>query len=295
MNSRPSSIQSYALFGEFQHLPDVMHCETIASRSVLHGWELAPHRHERLHQVLLIQSGGGTARLDESIHSLAPWSLVNVPQGHVHSFRFKEGTSGWVVTLAEELLDEIFTRVGDIRADINQPCVVPSNAALQQIMAHIGTEYEGRMKARAMVLKGLATTLLGWVARAIEDALQATSDNREPALMVRFRALLQQHFSEQWKVADYAGALAISTTHLSRVARATTGQSASRLIEARSLREARRYLAYTNLSVTSIAYALGYADPAYFSRVFIRDTGKSPRAFRLGMESRDDPAANANS
>ena len=72
-------------------------------------------------------------------------------------------------------------------------------------MAHIGTEYEGRMKARAMVLKGLATTLLGWVARAIEDALQATSDNREPALMVRFRALLQQHFSEQWKVADYAG------------------------------------------------------------------------------------------
>ena len=262
-----------------------MHCETIASRSVLHGWELAPHRHERLHQVLLIQSGGGTARLDESIHALTPETLVNVPQGHVHSFRFKEGTSGWVVTLAEELLDEIFNRVGDIRADIHQPCVVPSNAALAQVMNYISAEYEARLKARAMVLKGLAGTLLGWVARAIDDATQANAANQEPPLLVRFRSLLQQHFAEQWKVSDYAAALAISPTHLSRIARATTGRSASRLIEARALREARRYLAYTNLSVSSIAYALGYTDPAYFTRVFLRDAGKSPRAFRLEMES----------
>ena len=41
-----------------------MHCETIASRSVLHDWTLAVHRHARLHQVLLIERGGGEATLD---------------------------------------------------------------------------------------------------------------------------------------------------------------------------------------------------------------------------------------
>ena len=56
MAENHGSIQSYSLFGESQHLPDVLHCETIAARSVLHDWELAPHRHTRLHQVLLITS-----------------------------------------------------------------------------------------------------------------------------------------------------------------------------------------------------------------------------------------------
>eukprot|EP01035_Chromulina_nebulosa_P015220 gene15220-20163_t len=62
--SNIDGIRSYSLFGESQHLPDVLHCETIAERSVLHDWELAPHRHMRLHQVLLITSGGGVAHLD---------------------------------------------------------------------------------------------------------------------------------------------------------------------------------------------------------------------------------------
>jgi AraC family transcriptional activator of pobA len=57
------------------------------------------------------------------------------------------------------------------------------------------------------------------------------------------------------------------------------------MIEARLMREARRNLAYTNLSITSIADALGFADPAYFSRVFSRDAGVSPKAFRMQIES----------
>ena len=56
------AILSYNLFGEMRDLPDVVHCETIAARSVLHDWEFAPHRHARLHQVLLIERGGGRAQ-----------------------------------------------------------------------------------------------------------------------------------------------------------------------------------------------------------------------------------------
>jgi AraC family transcriptional activator of pobA len=92
--------------------------------------------------------------------------------------------------------------------------------------------------------------------------------------------LLEAHYLEHWKVADYARALAVSPTHLSRVTRAATGEAASRLIDARMMREARRNLAYTHLSITTIAYTLGFSDPAYFSRAFSRALGMSPRAFR---------------
>ena len=56
-------ILNYNLFGESRDLPDVVHCETIEARSRLHNWEFAPHRHARLHQVLLLEQGSGRVPL----------------------------------------------------------------------------------------------------------------------------------------------------------------------------------------------------------------------------------------
>lgn len=290
MSSVPvlTAIQNYSLFGESQHLPDVLHCETIADRSALHDWELAPHRHARLHQVLLIQAGGGTVNLDGHSHILQANSLVNVPPGHVHAFRFTQGTQGWVTTLAVELMDEIFVRVGDVRADLGHPCVLQADAAIGVVIRHIWHEFSNQSKARALVLRGLSTTLLGWVARAMGDVAHEDAPRRESKLVQRFQHLVEMHFAAQWKVADYAKALAVSPTHLNRVTRAATGASASDLIAARTLREARRHLAYTHLSVASIAYTLGYTDPAYFTRVFTKDAKVSPRAFRAQLSGELD-------
>ncbi|WP_298213344.1 helix-turn-helix domain-containing protein [Acidovorax sp.] len=117
-------------------------------------------------------------------------------------------------------------------------------------------------------------------ARAIEDHSPDDTAAPESNLVQRLEALIEAHFRAHWRVADYARALSVSPTHLSRVARTTTGASAQRLIEARLMHEARRNLAYTHLGMATIAYTLGYTDPAYFSRAFTRDAGLSPRAFR---------------
>ena len=102
-------VQTFNLFGEAGDLPDVVHCETISARSRLHEWEFAPHRHGRLHQLLLVAEGGGTANLEGTTHALGPMVLVNVAVGDVHGFSFRPGTEGWVVTFAAEMLDEAFS------------------------------------------------------------------------------------------------------------------------------------------------------------------------------------------
>ena len=71
-------------------MPDLVHCETIEVRSKLHNWELAPHRHARLHQFLLVEKGGGRAILEGQSHPLTAMRLVNVPVGCVHAFVFRE-------------------------------------------------------------------------------------------------------------------------------------------------------------------------------------------------------------
>jgi AraC family transcriptional activator of pobA len=280
MKIRLSNVQSYSLFGESTHLPDVLHCETIADRSVLHDWELAPHRHARLHQVLLVEKGGGSVTLDGKAHPLSQGSLVNVPPNHVHSFRFEKDTRGWVSTLADELMDELLVGVGTQRSEINQATVLQSDAFIAKTVQQIWLEFSSQEKARALMLRGLSGVLLAWVARQLAAASIGDAQANDSVLVQRFKALIEQNFASHWKVSQYAKALSISPTHLSRLTRAANGMSALRMIEARLMREARRNLAYTNLSVSSIAYTLGFSDPAYFSRVFTRDAGISPKAFR---------------
>ncbi|MGG6499007.1 UNVERIFIED_CONTAM: AraC family transcriptional regulator, partial [Bacteroidetes bacterium 56_B9] len=77
-------------------------------------------------------------------------------------------------------------------------------------------------------------------------------ERTEPDLFHRFEALLEQNFLRHWTVADYAAALSITPTHLSRIARAATGQAASAVILDRIVREARRNLVYTNLPISTI-------------------------------------------
>lgn len=280
MKIRLSNVQSYSLFGESTHLPDVLHCETIADRSVLHDWELAPHRHARLHQVLLVENGGGSVTLDGKAHPLSQGSLVNVPPNHVHSFRFEKDTRGWVTTLADELMDELLVGVGTQRSEINQATVLQSDAFIATTVQQIWLEFSSQEKARALMLRGLSGALLAWVARQLAAASIGDAQANDSVLVQRFKALIEQNFASHWKVSQYAKALSISPTHLRRLTRATNGMSALRMIEARLMREARRNLAYTNLSISSIAYTLGFSDPAYFSRVFARDAGISPKAFR---------------
>jgi AraC family transcriptional activator of pobA len=274
-----SAIQVYNLFGESSELPDVVHCETIAARSVLHDWKFAAHRHARLHQVLLIERGGGEATLDGRICALRPMHVVNVPVGVVHGFNFVPGTQGWVVTIAAEILDETLLAPEGLRSVLSQCMVVRGTPQLRAAMKQIFVEFAGRDFARAHVLRALSAGLIGLVARELARGKRDESA-ADSELFRRFEALLEQHHLERWSVSDYAEALSVTATHLNRVTRAATGDTASHLILHRLIREARRNLVYTNLPVSTIAYALGFEDPAYFSRVYTAATGLSPRTFR---------------
>ena len=278
-SANPATIRTYNLFGEAGDLPDVVHCETIAARSQLHGWRFTPHRHTRLHQLLLVAKGTGEATLDGRAHPLKAMRIVNVPTGHVHGYSFTPGMQGFVLTIATEMLDEALTAAEGLRRALAESSVISATAQMRGLMGQIHAEYTGRHFARAHLLRALTSALLGLVARELADQTAAKTAGSTD-LFRRFEALLEQHFLEHWSVADYAATLSVSPTHLTRLTKAATGHAASELIQERLIREARRNLVYTNLPVSTIAYALGFNDPAYFSRLFAGATGVSPRRFR---------------
>ena len=74
----------------------------------------------------------------------------------------------------------------------------------------------------------------------------------------------------------------MSTHYLSDLLRNLTGLNTQQHIHAYLIERAKRMLLSTNLSVSEIAYNLGFEYPQYFSRLFKNKTGQTPVEFRSG-------------
>lgn len=80
--------------------------------------------------------------------------------------------------------------------------------------------------------------------------------------------------------ADYANRLSVHVNHLNRVIKEVTGKTTSELIAARIIRESTQCLLHTRLSVSEIAFGLGFETVSYFSKFYRKHTGVSPTEIR---------------
>ena len=85
-------------------------------------------------------------------------------------------------------------------------------------------------------------------------------------------------------IASYASEIGISENYLSRLVKKSTGRSVGAWIDIVRIQRAKRRLAETREPVIDIAAAVGIEDQSYFSRLFKKETGLTPSAFRKKMQ-----------
>jgi AraC-like DNA-binding protein len=101
-------------------------------------------------------------------------------------------------------------------------------------------------------------------------------------LYQRFRAALELAFRSEKSPAAYASQLGVHPNHLATAVKTASGLPPGEWIRARIILEAQCLLASTTRAVKEIAAELGYDDEAYFSRLFKKAVGVSPRDYHLG-------------
>jgi AraC family transcriptional regulator, transcriptional activator of pobA len=80
-------------------------------------------------------------------------------------------------------------------------------------------------------------------------------------------------------VQDISDALNMSANYLSILLKSLTGQSTQQHIHNKLIERAKEKLSTTNLSVSEIAYTLGFEHPQSFSKLFKSKTGQTPLEF----------------
>ena len=272
------AIPRYALYGEGQAPAPggFAHIETIATRSALHDWEIGVHRHDHFVQVLLVEEGHAAITLEAETIGLEGPGRVIVPAAAVHGFRFRQGTRGFVLTLSTDFSTRAAGAADPLLAALAEGGIARLSAEIAARALWLAREMLGLQQEwlqQDPLFLALAESLIRTLAR---DTAGGETPLRADRRLDRFRQLVELHYRQHRDLDFYAGALGLTRRTLSRLTAARLGCSPMDLIHRRLALEARRLLRYTNATATQVAGELGFEDPSYFSRFYLRMTGKRP-------------------
>ncbi|MBW6393296.1 MULTISPECIES: helix-turn-helix domain-containing protein [Halomonadaceae] len=285
-----TSVPVFKLYGETRHwpTPDLLHCESIPERSRLHDWHIRPHRHADLVHVLHIANGRVELELEGTQHTLHGPLVIVVPAMTIHGFRFSQDIQGHIVTLAQPLAEQLGQRLEEQasvlrHADyhlLEQPRKAQRLAALVE---QIDAEYRQPAPGRDRMLESQVQALVIELSRQAESHAPSGLRQRDRGheRLASFQALIEAQYRQQPSIERFAEQLGMSSAHLNTLCRRLADRSALQLLHERLLLEAKRQLTYTNMTISQIADSLGFSEPAYFTRFFKRNTGLSPRDFRV--------------
>ena len=94
------------------------------------------------------------------------------------------------------------------------------------------------------------------------------------------KAFVEEHLSQPIHVVDLSGAVGLSATHFSRAFVRSFGEPPHVYVIQRRLERARHLMLTSDIALSALAATCGFSDQAHFCRLFRRDTGKTPAAWR---------------
>jgi len=286
--ARPRAVPVFYLYGEPHRAAAerFVHVEYLHYRSRPSKWLIRPHAHTQLSHIFLIVRGGGAMQAEESTLEFTAPSLLIVPAGVVHGFKWRWESRGSVITFADSYLHDLVRRDTYVEELLRTPRAIElgaedvaslerDRALLSKELSHAARGYRAAVDSAVLSIAVTALRRAGH----LSDACTVTPGHHA-ALVARLRDRIEKHYRLRESVPAYAKALGVSATALRVACARVAGMPPTAILDQRALLEAKRALLYSNRSIAELGYHLGFVDPAYFSRWFHGHVGRSPRRFR---------------
>ncbi len=158
---------------------------------------------------------------------------------------------------------------------------------LMGIIKNVEREHHGNIdKFSQSIIISQIETLLNYAERFYNRQF-ITRKKTGHQILAQLEDLFSAYFKDEMTskkrlptVISFSDKLALSPKYLSSMLKALTGQTAQQLIHEKLVDHAKEQLSTTTLSVSEIAYELGFEHPQSFSKLFKAKTSLSPLAFR---------------
>lgn len=119
----------------------------------------------------------------------------------------------------------------------------------------------------------------------VKKEKQEITYNEKENLHYQIEKLIDDNYKKESSPEFYAGALNVSLTTFNRLCKKFFKNSFITVLNLKRIASAKNTLFLTNSPIKDIAYDVGYNDPLYFTRVFKKYTGISPKGFRNQLQN----------
>ena len=273
----------------------------IAPGSVVGLWlvEHLPvvHAHDHaFYEMALVLSGSGFHVCGDSEEPVQAGTVVFVPPGVAHGYRgcrdmevyncfFRAELSEFELLWAarDDALGALFGRSGTQRLKDDHVVVQVDRAAFEQCVGELDAirheDPSERSHARQI---GHLLLALDLIARHGQRYGPTASERRQstPRVVAAVLDAFDADLARHWTLADLSTEVYVGSFHLAHEFKRSMGISPMAYLARRRAERAGILLAGTDDSIASIGRAVGWPEPAAFSRRFSKAYGVSPREFR---------------
>ena len=236
--------------------------------------KLPLHAHDRA-TVAVILRGSFDGLMRTTSHPCPVATLLTEPAGELHGNRF-ERSGAEVLTVQPdparaELLEPLSGVLGEVNHIRDRSIAAVASRAAGEVVA---PDDVAPLAVEGLILEMLALTARGRAASGVGV------EHRRPGWLEDARSLLHDRQLQPVRVGEVATAVGVHPVHLARVFRAHYGMPVGAYVRSLRLNWAAERLADSQDPITRIALQAGFYDQSHFTRVFKRQFGCTPLAYR---------------
>ena len=114
----------------------------------------------------------------------------------------------------------------------------------------------------------------------VSNQVVVQQENAEPPVVARAKQFINEHQTEDLSLGQVAKTVNMSTFYFCKMFKKITGINFTEYLSRVRIEKAKNLLLNPNLSISEIAYEVGFQSLTHFNRVFKRILGQSPTEYR---------------
>jgi len=246
------------------------------------NWNFPSHKHDDLSEIIYICEGEGTFIINNKSYTAKKGDILIYNAGIIHEEY--SNPSNPLITY--------FCGISNLAIDqLKELCIIPfefepvirENQYSDQIgsyFSHIFEESSLKGDGYEIICQGLLTSSIALIHRAIklQNFKNETQDSN--SLAFRIKEFIDKNYKKNLKLEDIADALFINKYYLSHVFKEQMQMTPINYLINRRIGEAKNLLVSTELKIGEIARIMGYDNTNYFTLLFKKMTGETPRQFK---------------
>lgn len=268
---------------------DLLKLEDFFRRS---DFEHNPELHHKVEffMLIFITEGEGIHTIDFTDYKVEKGTLLTIRKDQIHKFCKSKSIKGFLLLFTDEFLVSYLEKLegekslqlfNELLADPTLHLVAQDFNTVVSIIDRIESEYLKLMDDFSLgIIRSELHILITKLFRLKSKNNQITFKRKYLSEFIHFQKIVEENVTKTNRVADYAHMLGVSTKTLNTVSKSIVNKTAKEFIYEISIKQIKRLLINTSLTIKEIAYESGFEEATNFYKYFKRQVEKTPEQFR---------------